>query len=387
MMLLGAGASKEAGVPLAREMSARILDHLSTDRRNSHLLRFVLGGLLFQAGINGASPLESVDVEELFSAVELLAQRRQLEIAPFIGAWHPMVESLDRVDRHSSFAGVPRNLERAIEKVFPSSSQARSRSWPDVNSRPNQRALGKAITETIHNEVTPGTGLAYRELTSEMVQALQELLHKASKDVAYLEPLASLSRIQGRLTVATLNYDRTVELMGERYDVPVNTGIEQWSHTGNLSTDQPWTGIRLLKLHGSIDWTLQPLQRSAERPMPHTLVRLRTSEDGYLTMPAIVFGQRNKLRHDGPFLDLLREFREELRHSSRLVVVGYSFRDDHINKYLADWLNDDPSNAITVIDPSFDHNDEGFANDLRVACASRLKVIALPASEGLKSLA
>jgi hypothetical protein len=86
MLLLGAGASKEAGVPLAREMTKEILDSLSWNEHSSHVLRFVLGGLQFQAGVNGANPLDSVDVEELFSAVDLLAERRHLEIAPFIGA-------------------------------------------------------------------------------------------------------------------------------------------------------------------------------------------------------------------------------------------------------------------------------------------------------------
>jgi cob(I)alamin adenosyltransferase len=377
MLLLGAGASKEAGVPLAREMSQEIVNSLSRDRHSSHLLRFVLGGLLFQAGINGVNPLDSVDVEELFSAVDLLAERRRLEIAPFIGAWHPMVESLDRADRFTALGGVPNNLARAIERAFHQSQSS-------YESRSRQADLGRAIADIVQNEVRPGTGKEYRKLTDQMIKALQDLISRTSKDVLYLEPLARFALTQGRLTVATLNYDRTIELMGERYDVPVNTGIETWSQTGSFSTRKPRTGIKLLKLHGSIDWILQPAERSNERPMPHTVVRLRTGADGPAMRPAIVFGQRNKLRPDGPFLDLLREFREELKRSSHLVIVGYSFRDAHINQYVADWLNDDSRNTIAVMDPGFETSQQRFILDLRRYCVSRVEVIAHPASAGLR---
>jgi hypothetical protein len=175
--------------------------------------------------------------------------------------------------------------------------------------------------------------------------------------------------------------------MGERYDVPVETGIEVWSKTGSFGTHQLESGIKLLKLHGSIDWILQPSQRSNERPMPHTIVRLRTLADGPTTRPAIVFGQRNKLRPDGPFLDLLCEFREELKHSTHLVIIGYSFRDAHINQYIADWLNDDKRNTIAAIDPGFENSPQEFVRDLKRYCKSRLEVIALPASAGLQALA
>jgi hypothetical protein len=130
MLLLGAGASREAGVPLAREMSQKILDSLSWSGHSSHVLRFVLGGLLFQAGVNGANPLDSADVEELFSAVDLLAERRQLEIAPFIGTWHRTVESLDRTDDSTAFGGVSRNLARAFWRRLKKSGKSNRESFP-----------------------------------------------------------------------------------------------------------------------------------------------------------------------------------------------------------------------------------------------------------------
>ncbi len=70
--------------------------------------------------------------------------------------------------------------------------------------------------------------------------------------------------------------------------------------------------------------------------------------------PAVVFGQRNKLTAEGLFLDLLRSFRDGLAGADRLTVVGYSFRDPHINEYLSQWLNEDEGRRIRVINPGFE---------------------------------
>jgi hypothetical protein len=64
----------------------------------------------------------------------------------------------------------------------------------------------------------------------------------------YLSPLTDLVRKQGSLTIATLNYDRSVENVAEAAGEPYDTGIETWLESGVL--DWPEKGLRLLKLHG-----------------------------------------------------------------------------------------------------------------------------------------
>ncbi len=53
---------------------------------------------MFQRGVRGNNPYGGVDVEELFNAVQLLEGRSNLEAAPFIGSWHPMVAEFDRIN-------------------------------------------------------------------------------------------------------------------------------------------------------------------------------------------------------------------------------------------------------------------------------------------------
>lgn len=99
MVLLGAGASIDADVPGSFDMTKSIARRLRAGDgigRHGHVISFAVGGLMFQRGIRGEDPFDGVDVEELFSAVRLLAERHTLEAAPFIGSWHAMVGEFDR---------------------------------------------------------------------------------------------------------------------------------------------------------------------------------------------------------------------------------------------------------------------------------------------------
>ena len=56
--------------------------------------------------------------------------------------------------------------------------------------------------------------------------------------------------------------------------------------------------------------------------------------------PAVIFGQGNKLRSEGPFMAMLMEFERQVGAARNLVVIGYSFRDAHVNAVIRRWLRD-----------------------------------------------
>jgi hypothetical protein len=80
MLLFGAGASIEAKVPGAYKMTEAIAERFRQNpslRKHAHVISFVIGGLLFEAGKNNLNPLSAgVNVEDLFNAVQLLAGTR-----------------------------------------------------------------------------------------------------------------------------------------------------------------------------------------------------------------------------------------------------------------------------------------------------------------------
>jgi len=200
----------------------------------------------------------------------------------------------------------------------------------------------------IARTVSNGRGLAGTMLTQ-----LRELVATTPKDVSYLAPLTEASQDNG-LTVATLNYDLSIEQSATIVGAPCATGVEGWLRTGRW--EWPTEGIRLLKLHGSIDWIWAETQ---DRPghLPQRAIFLEQElEKGHHWEPALVFGQRGKLRAEGPFLSLLGELETLMSEADRLVIIGYSFRDEHVNEIIQRWTSEDIARTITVVDPNWPEN-------------------------------
>ena len=396
MLMLGAGTSIEAGVPGAYEMTTKIIESfdpavinpdlawmkhpriprshppLQYGRRYSqsgqqidlfkttypiyHVLTFVLGGLLMQRGLDGRLPTDQVNVEELFSAVELLSQRNQLEAAPFVGSWHPMVDILD--DRYSQY----------FASRYYSSSE-----W--------------TFWETLHIPVAGyGKGEVFLATVEEMIKRLRGIVWiDDPKKVDYLKPIARLAQSQAALAIATLNYDNGVELMSKSCNVQCSTEITEWSSLRRFAFDGD--GISLLKLHGSVDWSLATDQSDNQRRFPaYAIKQVNPKSEKQSYTPALVFGQRNKLTSDGPFSGLLEAFRRKLSEAETLTIVGYSLRDDHINEEIKRWVNLTPNFKLRIVDPAFERNESPFAAELTRCCANQLEIIPEKASAGLDKL-
>lgn len=210
-------------------MTARLAGVLNEQPQSRHTqaFNFVYGALIHHAAARGVDPSVGLDVERVFSAVTLLAERRDLEVSPFVAAWHPAVDDWDRPILASFF---DQNVERAVRE------------------EPGQ--LGRLIADYVESRIGVGTGETYRVLAGMMVSALRRLLQP--QDVSYLEPIARASRTPRGLTVATLNYDTSVEKAAHAVGVHADTGIKCWSETREWNWSD--SGLRLLKLHGSINW-------------------------------------------------------------------------------------------------------------------------------------
>lgn len=409
MILLGAGASVEAGVPHTYGMTSKIAELFREDillQRYSPVISFVVGGLLFQQGVKGEDPLQGgVNVEELFNAVQLLAERNTLEAAPFVGSWHAMVQELDRArlpeprfDRlyRLIHGGL---IEKMLSALSNSPSGANDRTdvkrfiedwlkrlqWSSSSGGYDFDRELKDAFERMKDR--PGEGEVFSETAEFMIRVLADIVWiDQAERVAHMKPLVSLASTQGRLTVATLNYDNSIEQLAQSVSLPCTTGIDEWSRTGSFTPSSD--GIFLIKLHGSIDWALDRDQSSEDRPMPHSVIRqVNTTEmkkTGFL--PGVIFGQRNKLTAEGPFLDLLRAFQQELSCSDILTVVGYSFRDDHVNEYISQWLNQSRERKMRIISPHFDRNPSSYARQLVRFGGNRVEIFHEAAGAGLAKL-
>lgn len=339
MILLGAGASTEAGVPATFAMTERLVAGVGQSYSGgSQALNFVCGALMAHDAAQGESPYVGLDVERVFAAVQLLAERNKLEVTPFVASWHPAV---DAWDRKSSPPGFDRELPEAIFGKFGRSPQA-------------------LIEKLIEAKTGTGTGDVYDYLAREMTGQLRGIVGPPYKPLSYLTPLIkAVNAAVGGGTIATLNYDLTIEQACADAGVLVDTGIEHWIE--NRRWRWSATGVGLLKLHGSIDWAWNwPPGKRGEMPAP-TVIRVGDLQSGGRD-PVLVFGSRNKLQPDGPFLSLLAEFEDKLSECDQLVVVGYSFRDDHVNEVIRRWAHDDESRTLSLVDPT--PSETGFRGQL-----------------------
>jgi hypothetical protein len=173
------------------------------------------------------------------------------------------------------------------------------------------------------------------------MQVLGQLCHLTwladNKKVEYLLPLIESSK-EKNIRIATLNYDNAVELAAKSLGIEIDMGLKLNHH--GINFDLPTT-IALNKIHGSVNWLLN---RSLQIEILDDI-----SPD-----PALIFGAGNKLRAEGPYLDLLLSFRNWLNDCNELEICGYSFRDTHINALILSWFSQKPEAKIIVIDPYMD---------------------------------
>lgn len=407
LFLLGAGASVEAGVPDAYKMTNEMLKRIADDQRAHYLrfdkvLQFVIGGLLFQQGIKGENPFDGINIEDLFNAVLLLSNRQNSELSPFISSWHPQLIGLES-GKMASFTSrellktinepiekfvkettdeVMEQLGRLLERGRSSSLRRREIETFFASSRFETR-----FTEAVHQIVSGSEGELFKATADAMIQRLVEMVWITDVEkVNYLIPLVQYI-LATRSAIITLNYDNTVELVGQVMGVEIDTGFDEWSKSGEFVFGDG--KIPLIKLHGSIDWALSNGRTAKEKPLPYQIIQKvdPNAKDQRYFQPAVIFGGKNKLTAKGPFLSLLQSFEKQLSKSEKLTVIGYSFRDEHVNEFITNWFNSDIARTIRIINPNPNSLNDGFAQPLFNSYAKdRVQIIKEIASNGILSL-
>jgi len=339
LFLLGAGASRDAGLPLASELTQHIVGDINNTIQNASLRRvinYVVATMIGHRGKSGLNPKTMPDIESVVSAVELLSNRTTIELVPFIQNWDPAIDLLDQGSVWN-----PGWVEDVRQGVLNESGLMGGK-------------LEQGLKGFMEQHYKMGIdGNQYSTLMDELLRQLKKQLALSdSSPIQYLEPLIDLGKT-GRITIASINYDLTIETVAKNQGVKICRGIDSWNEKWKME----WcdSGIQLIKLHGSIDWG------KGERKNPDFKTNLLMPEDTIVIMddpsstpslPFVVYGKREKLRPQGPFSELRTEFISELRKTSHLIIVGYSFGDDHINELITKWLNSDPNRKLVILDPN-----------------------------------
>lgn len=201
--------------------------------------------------------------------------------------------------------------------------------------------------------------------------------------VPYLEKFvnALMGISKGSLTLVTLNHDTVLETALEGCRVVADDGfvpdgdVRRWEPSGLVT---PHSGVKLVKLHGSLNWYWFEVPGPGEKEVffgsvtgGQTHILRLANERGVFCRerPSLLIGTHNKILDytRGPFLCLFHTFVSELDRSDRLVVCGYGFKDKGVNGVLANWLLSGTDRRLVVIH----RNPRELAAGARPAIASR----------------
>lgn len=358
VVLLGAGASRDADLPLTSELAAEVIARANAEP-NQHrgdwrrALNFVYGAMLGHQSEDGSNPLRAVNIEKLISALRLLQERETHEVAPFVASWKTGADGVGSRDLDTLDGG---DVARAIGKLLKDGEFFASSD------------LATSIGRLARSAINGGSGLSFREAERHVLEYLSAILGDIPS-VAYLDPLIEAATSQpGGLDVITLNYDMTVETAAKNAGgVVVDRGIERWKPGVRLAFHPADRRLNLMKLHGSLDWQLEETSSGSIIDPP----TIRLTDGVPADHPWIVVGDREKLSKDGPILALMRCAEEALTRATHLIVIGYSFADQHVNALIRDWLLGDDARTIAVVDPTLTPDWRADNNRFRAALVGR----------------
>lgn len=297
LFLLGAGASVDAGIKHAKQMTDDIEHKVQQDSEFivfKDTYNYLKSSIIYQRGLTGNFNDQGATIEDLLNVLSEINQKHNNKLYPFIGSWnvHLLKVAGDEFDNVSK-------LDKKIrEQLF---------DWINIENYDNSDYF------------------------------------KTFGDLA--------NEVGSTLRVFTLNYDLCVENALKNHSIAIELGFNgnrQWEASRFDSNPNTDTLIYLYKLHGSIDWTKDGNNG-----------RLKKC-DAAQKNSELIFGTTAKLSSIDPYLFYVHEFRKySLQEPLRLIVsIGYSFSDDYINQLINQSMVRNNFAKILTVSPNQNTSEE-----------------------------
>lgn len=156
----------------------------------------------------------------------------------------------------------------------------------------------------------------------------------SEEKIRYLRPLLNFVGEFKPLDIISVNYDTCIEQFCNVHKLDCQDGFDVHWNPKTFATEH--TDVRLYKLHGSVMWYQS--DRGGYIKLP---VMTETSEIQLITgekAENLMLYPMQKWDYAEPLLELLVYIKHLLESETCkfLIVIGYSFRDDHIKRILWD---------------------------------------------------
>jgi hypothetical protein len=322
-------SSSSADLPAydPRREIEKIRDHLGA---NDGRLAFLVG-----AGASAAVMRENGEEEPLIPTVQALGEKVRVAVVA--------LDKAGQSQMATSYATIVSECQEDLKKQAEPNTQVRNVNVEDILSsvRTKLSAIGpKDRIAGLNRDQLQSVELTIR-------QTIAKAATPSDDEVPGELPHAKFARWVKRLgrpdpiEIFTTNYDTLFERSLENERVPIFDGFigarTPFFYAASLERRAAMPGpawTRLWKIHGSINWSMAEFSDGRKR-----ISRGGESEDGELIFPSL---QKYDESRRQPYAAILDHLGRTLTSPSGtlLVVLGYSFGDQHINEILFDSLED-----------------------------------------------
>jgi len=194
------------------------------------------------------------------------------------------------------------------------------------------------------------------ELDENKREKIEECYDRLFDSVYFHVPKSTRAKEFGQMHVFTTNYDSVVEYYCAEKHIDFTCGFE----LERFSRRRFWKpelfrkpqGLKLYKLHGSLDWRETNDGRIERVPTEEQVSKItRRYKRNVLIYPA----QKEYLTEE-PFRTLMDYFEKVLNEHDACLVIGFSFRDPYINRIFLDFLKANLKRRLIVISPTCSRN-------------------------------
>ena len=292
-LFLGAGASIPFGMPTTKEFKSKLSKEVSDDNNKKNILNLLLG------------VKDHEDIEHTLRAID-------------------DIENLGKYGKDF------------LLHLSNYTSENTARFFPIIKEL---QACKKNIIEKVYS---------YYSFKDEQIQNIQK----------QYDSIFNILNSQ-KIHVFTTNYDQIIEeYVRKKEGLTPNDGFKHDDSTSRniFNSDNFDKGlddkkiINIYKLHGSLNWKkmVNDIIRQDREELNHN------ESENLLIAPTL--DPKNGL-DDEPFSSLNRRFEDHCKNTDIFMIIGYAFRDSHVNKIFKKFIDD--GKKIIVISPS-------VTDDLRV---------------------
>ena len=179
--------------------------------------------------------------------------------------------------------------------------------------------------------------------------------------------LKARKNIDPRIKIFTLNYDRSFETASDRIGAVLIDGFsfsqKQVFNSNSFDLDLVYREksrihsehsfyskvVHLYKIHGSVTWS-----KSIEKP---GIIQKEKDPVTDAKKSVLIYPNSSKFEksYEMPFFEMVGRMQSSLRkENSTLLIIGYGFNDEHINRVLAEAIKGNANLEVFVIKPRID---------------------------------